>query len=537
MKTLKTITDATQAKSHFSKFRDNPFRKYQAETILFTLESEKKFTVVEAPTGSGKSLIGMVAGAMEKGVTYLVHSKVLQNQLLQDFPEAVVLFGRANYPCLLWEKEGLDCGMCTHQPPSAICPYAPKKGVASKCLYEMAKHAALASRYRVLNYDYFITEANFVGRFSDQDFVVCDEADSFEDILVDFVSLTFSWKLLKEIGVDSEPLRKTPDSKLGIEPWMEFAREILHKANRHKKMLTGRFDQMPSGPELYKMKRRIQRMDTLMTKTRIFIDNVDDTWLYDDRNENNITFRPIWMTEILAEQFMWRHSERFLVMSAIFPPNAILSATLGIPTEDIEKVRVKSTFPIENRSIHMMNTAKLTNKTMEEEIPKIIAAIDGIMEAHAEEKGLIHAVSYKLGRAIIDGCKYKSRFITHNGENRQDKVDEFRESDMPLVMVSPSLDRGVSLDGDLCRFIIIAKAPFLYLADKVTNARIYGSKLGQLWYATNMLLTVLQMSGRGMRSESDRCATYVLDSNVDRAINEIPSVLPEWWIDAVVDEW
>lgn len=528
------IEDAIKAKENFSGFKNKPFRRYQGETILHAINGEKKFSIVEAPTGSGKSLIGMVSGAMEGGCTYLVHSKVLQQQLVADFPEAFVLFGRNNYPCLLWEKEGLDCSMCTHNQ-STPCPYASAKGRKARCLYEAAKHQALASQFRVLNYDYFITEANFVGRFSGEDFIVCDEADAFEDILVDFVSLSFSYKLLADTGINVGPFRKTAKSQLGIEPWVLFAQEVKDHANKYRWVLEAQAKRLQAGRELAFLMRKIQRVQTLVTKAKIFLDNVDDTWLFDDRDENNVTFRPIWMTEKLAEQFMWRHGKRFLVLSAVFPPNTVLSATLGIPGEDIDKLRVPSTFPVGNRNIYLENTAKLTSKTFNEEVPKIVSKVDEIMEKHPNEKGLIHCVSYKLGEAIAKGCKKGNRLVVHNGNNRQEQVSRFRESDKPLVMISPSLDRGVSLNDDLCRFIIIAKAPYLSLGDKVTSARLYSSRLGQLWYTTNMLLTVLQMSGRGMRSETDRCNTYILDQLVDKAICEMPSVLPDWWKEAIIE--
>jgi ATP-dependent DNA helicase DinG len=99
--------------------------------------------------------------------------------------------------------------------------------------------------------------------------------------------------------------------------------------------------------------------------------------------------------------------------------------------------------------------------------------------------------------------------------------------------VSPSMERGVSLDGDLARFIIILKCPYLYLGDKIVATRVYSGATGQSWYTASMLLTVLQMSGRGMRSEDDSCTTYILDSNFSKTLNRNARMLPHWWRDAI----
>jgi CRISPR/Cas system-associated endonuclease/helicase Cas3 len=50
-------------KDKFKNFGDKPFRQYQEEAIRFIQESTKPICVIQAPTGAGKSLIGMCAGA------------------------------------------------------------------------------------------------------------------------------------------------------------------------------------------------------------------------------------------------------------------------------------------------------------------------------------------------------------------------------------------------------------------------------------------------------------------------------------------
>ena len=274
------------------------------------------------------------------------------------------------------------------------------------------------------------------------------------------------------------------------------------------------------------------RVFRLQEKIGLFLENADASWLYDDSQADRYTFRPLWLTEQLSEQFLWRHSLKWVFMSASFLPMRLEAKRLGIPFGELDYHLVPSTFPVERRPIHINPVANLTGKTMEAETPKLVAEIKNILNLHPDEKGLIHAVSYKLAGAIADGLN-SDRVVIHDSKDRQEALDRFMNSGDPLVLISPSMERGVSLEMDLCRFIIVAKAPFLYLGDKIVAARVYSSKLGNEWYAATMLSTVLQMTGRGMRSADDTCVSYILDEQFQRVFNKRPLFLPPWWRDAV----
>jgi len=138
-----------KAKAQFSKYASSPFRKFQQEAIQYAVESDRKIVVLEASTGSGKSLIGLTAGAMGGKLIYLVHTKLLQNQITNDFPEAESLFGRNNYPCR--RNEDVTCEDCTSTSKQR-CDF--KK---SGCLYETRKKEVLKAKYRILNYSYYLS--------------------------------------------------------------------------------------------------------------------------------------------------------------------------------------------------------------------------------------------------------------------------------------------------------------------------------------------------------------------------------------------
>lgn len=91
----------------FIPFDTKEFRIHQEESInkiIESIEDGNKFTILNAPVGSGKSLIGyIVAKYLEEQSkkTYLcTGTKILQSQYIQDFKDVQTIKGRMNFDCL-----------------------------------------------------------------------------------------------------------------------------------------------------------------------------------------------------------------------------------------------------------------------------------------------------------------------------------------------------------------------------------------------------------------------------------------------------
>ena len=101
------------------------------------------------------------------------------------------------------------------------------------------------------------------------------------------------------------------------------------------------------------------------------------------------------------------------------------------------------------------------------------------------------------------------------------------------VATGCALNPGVDLPGDLCRVQVVMKMPFASLGDKQVARRLY-SKDGQLWYSVSTVRTLVQMTGRAMRSSDDWCTTYILDRQfVENVWKKSKRLLPKWWSDAL----
>jgi Rad3-related DNA helicase len=74
--------------------------------------------------------------------------------------------------------------------------------------------------------------------------------------------------------------------------------------------------------------------------------------------------------------------------------------------------------------------------------------------------------------------------------------------------MGPSILEGLDFEGDLCRFIIVAKLPYASLSNNLVQAKM---ELYPNWYQYDCVNKITQGIGRGVRSETDYCSTYIVD--------------------------
>jgi Rad3-related DNA helicase len=104
------------------------------------------------------------------------------------------------------------------------------------------------------------------------------------------------------------------------------------------------------------------------------------------------------------------------------------------------------------------------------------------------------------------------------------------------VLFAPSVDRGYDFKGDEARVVVVAKLPWANVKDPVVSSRLHGSNSDQEWYTIQMLRGLVQMTGRGVRSDDDWAVTYILDSGFLDLGGRVRELLPVWWLEALSTE-
>lgn len=519
----------------FEQFRDH--QRVAIREILCAYEEGVECVVLDAPTGSGKTIIGeavrrilQLCGSPSRQTTYICSSKALQDQFVKDYPYAKVLKGRSNYPTTKFPerfggKDGLSCADCTKSPGDAdSCLWCDK---VYECNYERAKHDALAGSLAVVNTSYFLSECNGPGRFSRGGFVIADESDCLEKELMGHVEVRISERRLKGYGLGVPKYVTKEDSWA---EWAEEAYEAIHGSPPKGLNPTSLMDIR----EAQRHVRLVGKIDGLRKGL------ATGSWVYTGDREA-VAFKPVMVSD-LGQSRLWKHGDRWLLMSATVISADEMLESLGWDDEKSWRlVKVPSTFEPENRKVVVWPVASMTYKEKESSWPKLLDAVDFGCRRHTQDRVLIHSTSYDLTRYLYEGLSAagldedRPLFAYYSADQKDLALNRFLTSPAS-ILIAPSLDRGVDLPGDACRVQFICKVPFLNLKDKQVSARLYGGgRAGKIWYAVNAIRTIVQMTGRAVRSEEDYAVTYILDGQfVSNLWANHKRLVPEWWKEGLI---
>jgi len=519
------------------------FRPQQIEAVEQILEHYRagvKVVLLDAPTGTGKTLIAeMVRAQLDTAGLYVCSTKTLQDQFARDF-SAAVLKGRANYPTELGPESvtgddctGQTCVWCTD---ATTCPYQIAKGLFTVSPIGCTNTAYLLGQVNNTRPDRAVT----FGR----GLVTIDECDELEGVLVGQAGLTvtpwaakqYGLKLPKKGAHGPTVVRWLEDAAMDVGGWAKT------NARRYGRDVDG----------MRKVRRALRLADE-MKFVAGDMDDEPDEWIrdYSDQDERLI-LKPVRVGRY-AQEKLWRHGERWLCMSATILNPQQWADDVGLGDEDWAYVTVPMGFHVDNRPIVVSAVADMARSgagTYEERCRKIASGIERVLDKHENANTLVHTVSYALARDLtsaLTGRKVAGRGAWHgkmqagdgrtvavhtylSGDGRDEAVARF--TDEGGVLVASSLERGVDLIGDLCRVIVVAKVPFPNMGDRRTSARmrLVG---GRSWYATQTARSIVQMTGRGVRSHDDWATTYIFDAQFPKFWKQWRQLLPKWWRDAV----
>ena len=193
------------------------FRPAQIAALERIAASNARVVMVQAPTGSGKSLIARAAGAvLGMHATYYSTTTQLQAQFCRDFQDAVELRGRANYRTENGPFPAVTCDDCDWREGRG-CSWCDSR---RSCPYRVQKQKAIEAPFAVLNTAYFLAEANTAGGFSDEErLLVIDEADALESQLLEAVCVKLTDLHLQRLRLPSPRLTERPEE----EDWTSWA--------------------------------------------------------------------------------------------------------------------------------------------------------------------------------------------------------------------------------------------------------------------------------------------------------------------------
>ena len=220
-------------------------------------------------------------------------------------------------------------------------------------------------------------------------------------------------------------------------------------------------------------------------------------------------------------------------MSATLLRGQVTAQLLGIPQDQYEYIEAPMLFPRENRLVYYYNIARMGRKDRDKSIPKIIQAVDQIIDAFPQGKGLVHCHSYELAEKLYHASRHAGGRVflqKPGGTGMIEAMQHLTNSKQPLVVLSPTMEEGVDMP-DVLSFQIIPVMPWPSLKDQRVRKRM---ELSPIWYNYATAMALMQEVGRGVRNFTQVCPAYVLDSNFGHFYKDAQDLMPQTFKEAIV---
>lgn len=491
---------------------------------------DKRYIIIEAETGVGKSAVAVTA-CKDGNKGYIVTStKQLQNQYMSDFYNQSItsVKGRNNYRCYFEDRLTCNNGYCLiNHKQSTEC----KK--EHLCPYYNARNRGLKSDIFLTSYKYFLKATDNPNTFLPRGTVVFDECHLLESILVESFEITLSLKDLdnKYNILDSAELQdavrlsNTSVLKDGYtkenEEWINKIYNLLN----YKKNI--KFEEIKEqlgivgDPETLteeEMDLIIEenddyvQIDRLCRQIKGFLvsKNINEDWIIEPL-EDGLLLTPLNVQYIFKNEIEKMAKNRIIFMSATILDIKGFIKTFGLDEDDCLVIRCESDFDPDKSPIYTLQNCSTNYNALKDEknLQKIKDEVEKILEKHKNEKGIIHTGNSTISKYLKDNIKGDRLLVRYDNIQNNDIINFHNSTKKPTVLVSSSLNEGVDLKNDLSRFQIIVKLPFLSLADSRTKVK---KDIDNNWYLAETFKKFVQQCGRSTRNSEDYSVTYVLDN-------------------------
>lgn len=517
-------------------------------------DKESKFFLLDLPVGVGKSHLAlMIADWYLKTVNggakidIITNSKILQDQYCNTYESITDLKGKENYYC-----EQYSCSCAQGGEFNRL-----NKTKCDSCPHSFARDGYISGKVSLTNFYLYILYALFMEKVIESrgpKVLIVDEAHDFDDVMSDFISIKITEGIVKRLKFSNEgDIIKSLKKVKTINQYIDFLKnlqiEVSNTINDVEKSL-GTQRRNP------KMDRRDNRLSKIFgsknsdsklmqvvtdlmqyqSKIEIFLKEYKENpnnWVletfYNEKTKGNeLSLEPIWAFDYLDKYVFSRYDMVFLMSGTILDKNLFCQLN-GLDIKKSVYYSIESPFPVKNRPIYYMPVGKMSYLKKEETFKNYVPFINKILNKYSDKKGIIHTNSFELANWVYRDVN-DSRLVFHDSSNKDEMLKEHFETNKPSVMVSPSMDTGVSFDDDKARFQIIAKIPYPSLASQKNKLR---QKNNPDWYAWKTVSGIIQMTGRAVRSNTDFADTIIIDSSFGDILRYSGHLFPNWFQRAI----
>lgn len=552
--------------------QDFKFRPNQLESCTYIIEnvlSDCKTQVMNAPTGSGKSITAMIcAGVLHKyfnKTSYILVSDLsLFDQYVADFQkygldkEWGYLKGKDTYTCDV-SNTCISCGMCQINQVSANtlgkCSDQEVRDMgypcAIKCKYIQDRKKAINAPVTLMTYKLYLIQRNYVAdklgshAFEQRDFVICDEAHKLNEIIQQHFAPSIPHTLPKFMQTLDE-YAKTKNIKIDTSSLSDIAVKLIASDNQYdtvKQML--RYEQiLGEYTKINDILRKETKANKKLKENKKYLSagNIarDAHCKFDDMfqlikvlgnkiivktdNEKDTTIKCVYEGDMISHYFHEK-SGCELMMSATMGNLDVYKTMVGLiraSSRDYKKIVIPSTFDFSKSPIYYSTKNHMSYANKAKALPEIIKQIIHICEKHKDERGIIQTGNYenvkKLKEKLPSSLRKRVIFYFTSQEKDEAIVEYLKSSNK--ILCGPTLLEGLNFDGDKCKFAICMKLPYASLADNFVKAK---KAVYKDWYMSDVVARLEQGIGRLVRYNGDYGTMYILDGCISNIINNTAS--------------
>lgn len=580
------------------------FRQHQLEAIVDTIHNilygDYTTHIVEAPTGSGKSLILIISACVLEHyyhkTSYILCSDLYLWKQYDDFinkyPKIDDKIGRlkgqtGNYVCVRNNEDtrNAECRIAKvswtklyNKDNASQCGF----DCAAKCPYVKARKKAQHSKITLMTYQLYLYMINVVNHgvekppFSQRDIVFCDECHNIPSIVSNQYTPTVSESLLEKFIKLYEYNQAQCNIGECLNLFENQESEILNLGTHWKSVsdlkrafhrIYNKMTQPSSNEESYEQvmhyfekivfpfaetvelleeNLKLQHSDIGLTTdiTKMYkltswyrnyccfcsdfetaVNDCGPKYVVKVINETRKTNKDgeielsktvnfkCAKEDYMCYAYLMRTSEHHVLTSATIGLKESFVDNIGMKymTQTEPKIdKIPSTFDFTKSPIVYLPKYKMSYNYKDTSFPKIKDITYNIIRKHSGQRGLIQTGSYENAVKVYQNAPddVKQRLLLYNNSGEKSEViDTHRLSD-DTVLIGPSLNEGIDLPDDMCRFIVIMKVPYPSLTDELVKAKM---NIFPLWYNSETSNNIIQGIGRGNRHTDDWCITYILD--------------------------
>ena len=479
--------------------RDNPrdlgipydsWRPGQFEAIQRIQNTDKNVVILEAPTGSGKTAIGLALGSRYRKVRALTFTRSLQNQYA-DYPETAALYGMNAYPCPLFGM-GVNADTCAFPENMLKCNHAAE----GLCSYVTEREKTRMSARQALSYQYYFN-ASWPKKSSGKvDYLYCDEAHSLPQLIMSHMALVFEPHTLAKLGL--EPIPTLPPAQIvSIKITLRWLERIMEQIKQQMEDMGDRSDNMG----FIRRKKSLKNLiSSIWVTYRAMDEHKNSFYIVVDEN-GVLKISPLTPAPFFFHLFNVPDT-KLILASATTGNHGEFAALLGLSRGYTSHI-VPPVYPPSSQPVYTYGDApKMGYKSGPGAVKKQISIIRNIIDEFPNDShALIHFVSKKTARdyANILSHYYGNRIWMpsdkHTTEQKAKAWAMQKKKNPGTICLAWSFHTGV--DAPDVDINITQKVPFLAL-DEVNSQILKRNPRMYSWLAG---IAMEQSSGRIRRGD------------------------------------